>query len=288
MNGDQSLEHLQALGFSEYEGRAYVALLQAGALTGYQLARASGIPRPNIYPVLDRLHERGAVVRVQVKGGVKYSALPSEEMLSRLSRNVQSHLEEARLALRQVTAAAPSEYVWNVQGYDSVMARAEALVDGARQRLLVGVWAQESRRLSAAFARAQARDVEPTTLCIQGCPDECGGCRGRIYRYPLAGGAETRWLVAAADDAELLVGQVFADGGATAAVTRLEVLVAVGTHYLRNTIAAAEIVRSLGPRLAELVDAQALEALQGAGLATSGESWLQRIRTAVGGSNGQG
>src|SRR5438445_6702110 len=105
MTKDQASPELQALGFTEYEARAYLALLQAGELTGYQLAKASRIPRPNIYPVLDRLEERGAVTRVEVEGGVRYSALPSEEMLSRLEREVSVHLESARESMGELQQA---------------------------------------------------------------------------------------------------------------------------------------------------------------------------------------
>ena len=40
---------LLELGFGENEARAYLTLLQLGPASGYELAKASGIPRPNIY-----------------------------------------------------------------------------------------------------------------------------------------------------------------------------------------------------------------------------------------------
>ena len=43
---------MQVLGFTDYEARAYLALLQRHPQNGYELAKASGIPRPNIYSVL--------------------------------------------------------------------------------------------------------------------------------------------------------------------------------------------------------------------------------------------
>jgi hypothetical protein len=147
--------------------------------------------------------------------------------------------------------------------------------------LLVGLWSYESRRLAEAFDRAQSRGVSIATLCIQGCPDECGGCRGQIYRYRLADGGPARALVLVRDDGQLLAGNVSADGNASAAVTTQGALVSTAAQYLRNAIAGAEIVRSLGPRLNELLDAQALEALQGAGLAARGASWLDGMLVAV-------
>jgi DNA-binding MarR family transcriptional regulator len=277
-------QELQALGFGEYEARAYVSLLQRGPLTGYQLAKASGIPRPNIYPVLDRLEERGAVSRITVEGGTRYAALPAEEMLSRLGREASARLEKARVAMKALEASPEMPQVWNLEGYEVMLGRAREMIEGAQERLLLGIWAGESRRLADAIAAAVSRGVSVTTLCIQGCPEECGGCRGDIYRYPLADMADPRWLVVSADERELLVGQVAKDGTGIAAVTRVEALVAVGSHYLRNAVAAAEIVRSLGPRMTEVLDAQAIRALRSAGLATASVSWLDRMLSAAGAS----
>ena len=272
MNSEAS-GNLQALGFSEYEARAYVSLLQRGRMTGYQVAKESGIPRPNIYPVLDRLQERGAVSRIDVKEGAQYVALPAEEMLSRLGRETEVRLERARAAIKDVESAPETAQVWNLQGYDVMIERARALIDGSQETLLIGNWSNEAKELAAAVAAADSRGVTVTTLCIQGCAEECGGCCGEIYRYPLAADAGHRWLVVVVDDTELLVGQV-SPRAAVAAVTRLEAFVAIGGHYLRNAVAAAEIVRSLGPDMEQRLDGRALGALRGAGLAAGGSSWF--------------
>lgn len=50
---------VQRLGFGGHEARAYLALLPCAQMTGYELARALGVPRANVYDVLPRLEERG-------------------------------------------------------------------------------------------------------------------------------------------------------------------------------------------------------------------------------------
>jgi len=55
------ISHLTELGFGEYEARAYTALVRRNPLTGYELAKVSGVPRPNIYAVIERLQHKGAV-----------------------------------------------------------------------------------------------------------------------------------------------------------------------------------------------------------------------------------
>lgn len=282
MTKNEVLEHLQGLGFAESEARAYLALLEGGTLTGYQLARAAGIPRPNIYPVLDRLQARGIVNRVEVKDGARYVALPAEEMLDRLGRNMSSRIQEARSALKDLGEAASPEQVWNLHGYAPVIDRARSMIGRAEARIIVGNWSNEAAGLAQAMSEAEARGVQVTTLCIQACPQECGGCRGEIYRYPVAPETAGRWLVLSVDNEELLVAEITPDGEATAAVTRLGVLVSLSSQYLTNAIAAAEIARSLGPGMIGMLDGRARRALEGAGLAAGGSSWIERILKAVG------
>jgi HTH-type transcriptional regulator, sugar sensing transcriptional regulator len=276
-----AVEHLQAVGFSEYEARAYVTLVERGPLTGYQLAKESGIPRPNIYPVIDRLEQRGAAVRIETGGAVKYDAGAPAEMLGRLGRSIESHLGGATRALEDLTHDSSSSYVWNVEGYEPMLERARTLLDAARERVLLGLWSQESAQLSGAVAAAQARGVHVVTLCIEGCAAECGNCRGDVYRYAVAGEAQERWLTVIADDREALIGQVARGGEGRAAQTTLSVVVAMAAQYLRNTIAAAEIARSLGSKLPKLLDRGASRALTSGELGTGGQSWLRRIAAAV-------
>ena len=77
---NDAISLLRQLGFGEYEAKAYAALLQRHPLNGYELARASGIPRANVYAVLERLEERGAVLRVETPEGTRYSPVPPDEL----------------------------------------------------------------------------------------------------------------------------------------------------------------------------------------------------------------
>jgi sugar-specific transcriptional regulator TrmB len=61
-------EALMAVGFGDYEARAYCALLLQSPANGYQVAKQSGIPRGKIYECLERLVARGAARRLTVPG----------------------------------------------------------------------------------------------------------------------------------------------------------------------------------------------------------------------------
>ena len=51
-------EELAAIGFTEYEAKVYLALLEENPSTGYQLSKLSGVPRSMVYDALRRLHAR--------------------------------------------------------------------------------------------------------------------------------------------------------------------------------------------------------------------------------------
>src|SRR5512136_763032 len=80
------IAQLVELGFSEYEAKAYVALLRKSPVTGYELAKISGVPRSMIYEVAGKLTARGAAMTLRKDGAVQYAPAPAAEFLDNLHR----------------------------------------------------------------------------------------------------------------------------------------------------------------------------------------------------------
>ncbi|HEY65351.1 MAG TPA: TrmB family transcriptional regulator, partial [Caldilineae bacterium] len=118
------IERLQVLGFSEYEAKAYVALLRKSPVTGYELSKLSGVPRSMIYEVLGRLASRGAVLSTMADGARRYMPVPADELLDRLYERFRTQVETVRRELDGLTPGGELDYVWNLVGYDHVIARA--------------------------------------------------------------------------------------------------------------------------------------------------------------------
>ena len=95
---------LRGLGFSEYEARAYVALLQHSPLNGYELAKASGVPRADIYSVLQKLEDRGAIVRLDTEAGTRYAPVPARDVIQRIDDRFRETLDAAGRSLEMVSA----------------------------------------------------------------------------------------------------------------------------------------------------------------------------------------
>jgi hypothetical protein len=140
------------------------------------------------------------------------------------------------------------------------------------------VWPQEAALLAPAIRDAEARDVTVTTLCMTACAQECGGCRGRIYRYRVTPAVAKRWLLIVSDGDAAVAGEVGSDSDAFSIKTRQRLVVDVATSYIRRSIALAAVIGDLGPRLEELVSDETRTMLASLDPVAGDEDFLERMR----------
>ena len=270
------IEQLQQLGFSEYETKTYTALLQQHPLNGYALAKLSGVPRANIYGVLQKLEERGAVVAVNTAEGVVYSPIAPDALLRRLGSHLSEVLAAAQRGLEALVTPVKQTYVQNVQGGDQLLEHARDLINAANERLLIALWQQEAGALTEALAQAQLRGVAINTLCCQACAQECGSCQGSIYRYRITLDQQAHGLIVIQDDDEMLVGTTGAQ--ATAIRTHQLGLIEMTVWYLRHSITLAAVLTDMGGALESALRPETRQLLRGIG---QGDSWLEDVRRLV-------
>lgn len=273
-----AIEHLQQLGFTQYEAQAYVSLLAHSPANGYELAKASGIPRANIYAVLSKLEEKGAVLRVDNPAGTQYAPVEPDELLAHLKQHFQGSLELADRALKDIQCCDRQETILNTHGYPVLLDHARTMIAAARQNLSLGIWPDEAQALSSEVQQAHDRGVHITTLCLAGCAKPCGGCQGNLHRYPLAPNASARWLVLVPDGEEVLAGEIQPQENTHAVRTRQKMLVNLAAGYIRHSIALAAILDNLDDRLETLLDTNTKNAL--ASLHAQGD-WFEEMRTLI-------
>lgn len=268
---------LQELGFSEYEARAYQALLQHHPMNGYELAKVSGIPRANIYLVLQKLEERGAVVRVEDGDSTRYQPVEPSELLGAMSHRFTRTVAATKQTLEALSRPVEEGYVWHIQGYDNLLAHARAVIQSTARELLVAVWPDEARELAGDLAAAEDRAVEITTLCLAACPEECGGCRGRVFRNRVVDTHDSRWLMLVPDEEMVMVAEI-APGEETSSVrSRQRLLVSMTAWFIRHSIALAVMLQDIGEQLEARLAPQARSAL--AAVAPAGSrNWLAYMR----------
>jgi HTH-type transcriptional regulator, sugar sensing transcriptional regulator len=275
------IQQLQELGFSQYEAQAYVALLHKNPLNGYELAKASRIPRPNIYAVLQKLEESGAVMRLTLGDGTRFAPISAEDLLVKLKRRYQRSLEAVTLSLQQIAAPPNLEAILNFRGYAELLDQARTIFDRTDRHLLLSIWPEEALALGEAVQQALERGVQITTLCLRGCPQPCPACRGDVFRYAIAPENGTRWLVIVSDENELRAGEIStSDGLESAATVRTcqQMLVNLTGSYIQNSIALSSILTHLGGRLTAELDPQCIAALQKLHPLHTQGSWLESMQ----------
>ncbi|MFN2459997.1 MAG: TrmB family transcriptional regulator [Candidatus Velthaea sp.] len=272
---------LQRLGFSDYEARAYVSLVRQNPLNGYELARQSGVPRANIYSVLDKLAGRRAVMRLDGPAGTKYAPVPPADLIRNLGDEYTATLREATAALESLAQPRDVEYVWNAQGYAALVEQAANAVARAQSTLTLAVSPEEMSRLAGDIASADARGVAITTLCVAACEPECGGCRGALFRYWLAEPGDKRWFIVIADGREFIAGEIRSDEDTMVLRTRQPLLIELATSYVRNAIALCTLIADGGIDLEEALSPATREVLARLGPTAGGADFLKHLREVV-------
>ena len=109
---------LQKIGFSPIEATVFITLCKHGSLTGYEVAKLSGISRSNVYAALYSLQEKG---RCALSEGepTKYVALSKEELLLSVKREMNHTLEQLEIYFPESVSI--SEPYITVKGYENVL-----------------------------------------------------------------------------------------------------------------------------------------------------------------------
>lgn len=150
-------EQLKELGFSSYEIACYLALVAKNPANGSQLSKVSGLARSRIYDTLRNLTRRGFVDEV---GEGMYVPLPPEELIRRLRKSFEANLAALRAEIDRVSLRSDRDHIWTMRGVADVLAKAEDMIDGARQEIYIRFFSEEGRVLKAALASARQRGVE--------------------------------------------------------------------------------------------------------------------------------
>lgn len=139
------LDHLKTFGLSEYESKAYTALISAGKASSVtELSQLCNVPRSNLYSVLEKLHKKG-LVEIQQGRPQLFKAINPEDTIKEIEKKKKNELEDAREgALEKIKTLRGEEesdtvpaLVWGIKGYDSVINKVRDIINRAKTQLLI-------------------------------------------------------------------------------------------------------------------------------------------------------
>ena len=88
---------LRDFGLNSYETKIWTALLSRGISSAGELSDISNVPRSRTYDVLESLEKKGFIM-MKVGKPIKYIAIPPEEVIERVKKNIESEAK-TRVAL---------------------------------------------------------------------------------------------------------------------------------------------------------------------------------------------
>lgn len=99
---EELIAQLKDMGFTEYEAKAYTALVQQSHVSAYQVSKNSGIPRARIYDILNVLVEKGIVLKEETAEQTTYAAMPVSVFLQQMQQRWQSNFTSMSTKLEKL------------------------------------------------------------------------------------------------------------------------------------------------------------------------------------------
>jgi sugar-specific transcriptional regulator TrmB len=162
-NGDDAVERLTELSFSQYEAKTYIGLLRSSEpQTGYALANTTNVPQPKIYETLRRLVDRGNAVQVS-EDPARYVAVAPDRLFSDMESKFHSRIALARSELERLHAPEGAETpapAWTLDTRETVFARAADMLSKATSRVYLSGKSADLAKLGSVAQDASDRGVE--------------------------------------------------------------------------------------------------------------------------------
>jgi len=241
---------LSEIGLSEYEAKAYLALLRSNPSTAYEIAKESGIPTSKIYQVIHKLTEKRICLLSDDKSKTKhYVPIQPDEFLSRYKSTVRTLVDSLKEEFSGLDKRQDVNHIWNISDYDHLLDKARRMIDSAHSVLLLSLWKEEMESLEPTLRRAEGRGVQ-IALVHFGLPKlEVG----QVYYHPIEdtlyaekGG---RGFVLIADSQEVLIGTVSYEGKTEGAWSRNKGFVMIAEDYVKHDVYITKILKRLDKEL---------------------------------------
>jgi sugar-specific transcriptional regulator TrmB len=250
MAAQRVIENLQSLGMSGYEAKAYVALVAAGQpLNGYEVAKASGVPRSTVYETLGKLVARGAAYEVRSGDeSIEYMPLPPASLVSRLRREFDSSLESLEDSLARVAVLPEAHLIHNLSRHEDIISRAADVVTGARRELFLSGWPEDLCLIKPLVRKADRAGIDVSVMSFGEDDDPVGRTYSHRFSTPevVYRNLGCRLLVVVADRQEVLIGG-FLEDDAWGVYADDPAVVLVAVEYVRHDIAMQVLAERVGP-----------------------------------------
>ncbi|RMH66247.1 MAG: TrmB family transcriptional regulator [Calditrichaeota bacterium] len=228
---DDIAQRMKKLGFTMYEAKAYISLLQHNPATRYELSKQSGVPRSAIYDVIRKLENIGAVNGTYTEPQ-KYMPLPPDQLFDLLERQFKERVDDVRKAMKHFETSVEPGHLWNIVGYENMIHKAREMIERARTSIYLSVWQREADQLKNELKAAIDRGVTIIAFSFTSIdlPTECKYSYG-LDQKELEGFWDHK-IILVVDQNELLMGEADARMSKKTTWTHNRAIVDIATNHI--------------------------------------------------------
>ena len=163
------LNKLKDFGINSYEAKIWTALLSRGVSTAGELSDIANVPRSRSYDVLESLEKKGFVV-MKIGKPIKYIAVPPEEVLERVKKNIKEESERTVKTIEElkdteilndlinlhqngVDMIDPTDLSGSIKGRDSLHDQLNMMIKEAEDSIILVTSEEGLKRKSEALLR---------------------------------------------------------------------------------------------------------------------------------------
>jgi sugar-specific transcriptional regulator TrmB len=155
---------LKHVGFSEYEAKAYIALLEENPLTAYEIAKKSGVPTSKVYEVIRKLECRQTVQSIHGERSKMFIPAPPDELIRNFRVDIDDKLNGVRNELKDIRMGMDTSYTWHITDNEGLVVKAKRMLDTAQESIILSIWPDEVKLLSESLREAEFRHVKIAML----------------------------------------------------------------------------------------------------------------------------
>ncbi len=250
---NEILDWLQNLGFSQYEAKVYLALLQQPAVSGYELAKNSGVPASKIYGTLNKLLARQVVQAIDSEPK-KYIPIPPQEILSRMRGEFLETVDLLSEKLQQIYTHSEvlDEHIWNLTGRNSILRKVTDFISESQNQIFLSIWDEELDEITSCLKKAHQRKVKISIVHFGERHLNIGReyRHGREHQIRVERGG--RRIVLVVDDHKMILGHFLEDGRSNAAWTTNKGMVLLAKDYIIHDIYSILMMETFGDQALEI------------------------------------
>lgn len=258
-------DSLKELGFTEYEAKVYLALLQSHPSNGNEIAALSGVPGPKIYETLRKMQERELIFVASMgnkKNQIYYSPLPYEELLNTRKESFSGNIAFLSKALSEASLnKMDSTTLFVIYGYSSSMESVRSAIAQCKTEMIMSCWCKELQVLKTDLIDAHNRGVKIVTLLFDDNDEDLPWVNFKHYNGKTAHDRHAGELSIVLDHSKAIILQSL-DQSPHAVVSSHEATITTIRNYIRHDIYVNRILhdfkevmeKKYGPELDHLIN----------------------------------